>query len=304
MILLFSLTIPPAFAGAESEVSKTDQERKVSLPPEYGEVIYRCNEGSPNQLYIIGMSHRDALTRANGSKTVRAQAEAYKIGEWLVENQGLELFLPEGFFKNPAKKGLAIQAAHLKSAPPELDMKSLEEKLAADPHINAEILLKNNYCLNIQQVEDPHLYNEVGKGLSNLVSCRDDAQYLLLKSELDYLQGRRTAFMLQRIPEIIEDEFQQGNIQSRKGLFTIGLYHIGEIIKFVNEGKITVYCPLFASGKNTDYCAPLNLSKENFGVTVILPRTLADDPKILKATRLDEIVRSSRNSSPALPSAH
>src|SRR5512139_3598389 len=72
------------------------------LPPDYGKVIYRFNEASPNQLYIIGMSHQDALTGSKRSNTVKVQTEVYRLGDWLIHQAGLELLLPEGYMeKNP-----------------------------------------------------------------------------------------------------------------------------------------------------------------------------------------------------------
>ena len=115
------------------------------IPVEYGEVIYQYHEKKPNQLFIIGMSHRDSLTRANGRNTSRVQAEVYKIGEWLIQNRGLELLLPEGYFTK--KTGKAIEEK-VKSAirdrnncPTPLDMETLEERLADNKsYVNAEML--------------------------------------------------------------------------------------------------------------------------------------------------------------------
>ena len=80
----------------------------AGLPPQYGEVIYCCNEKSVNQLFIIGMSHRDSISRLNGLNTSRVQAEVYKLGEWLIQNRGLELLLPEGFFKKKSRTAKKI----------------------------------------------------------------------------------------------------------------------------------------------------------------------------------------------------
>jgi len=49
------------------------------IPAQYGEIIYRFNEKSPNQIFVIGLSHRDALTCFNGANTSRVQAEIYKL---------------------------------------------------------------------------------------------------------------------------------------------------------------------------------------------------------------------------------
>ena len=44
------------------------------LPALFGEVIYRYNEKSPLRLFVIGIGHRDAVTRKNGSTTSKVQA--------------------------------------------------------------------------------------------------------------------------------------------------------------------------------------------------------------------------------------
>ena len=277
-------------------------ETKIKIPTEYGEVIYQSNEKSSKQIFIIGISHRDAITCLNGDNTSRVQAEVYKIGDWLIHNQGLELLLPEGFFKNTSikneKKNITAQEREISCT--SLNMKGLEEKFSDDQtYINAEMLLKANHPLRLQQVEDRGLYEAVQNGLLKLVNCREDtSHYLGLKSELDYLQERRTAAMLQKIPEIVNSEYLQGNIKGRKAIFTIGLSHLYRIIQYMNEDGIRIYAPLSASNGDKDYIAKLTLQKENFGVSVIIPRTLAADQTILKINGLDRIVREYQSKTP------
>jgi len=242
---------------------------------------------------MIGISHRDALTCLNGDNTPRVQAEVYKIGDWLIHNQGLELILPEGFFKSTATKieKKKISAPERENRCTSLDMKALEERLSDNKtYVNAEMLLKESHLLKLQQVEDKELYDAVRKSIFKLVTCDSD-NYSLVRSELDYLQERRTAAMLQKIPEIIDGEVRHGNIRSRRAIFTIGMSHLHKIITYLNENRITIYAPLLGSNGNKDYIAELNLQKENFGISVILPRTLADDQKSLEINRLDKIVR-------------
>ena len=262
---------------------------------EYGEVIYRFNEESPNQIFIIGISHRDSLTCMNGENTSRVQAEVYKIGDWLVHHQGLELLLPEGFFaSNPGKigkeKGKALERKS--ECTERIDLKVLEERLSDNKtYVNAEMLLKESHPLRLRQVEDKGLYDAVRNGLLKLVNCgEDDSRYSALKTELDYLQEKRTAAMLQKIPEIVEAEFRQGNIKSRKTIFTIGTSHLHKIIRYINETRIKIDAPLLASNGSKDYIAELSLLKENFGVSIIIPKTLAKDQKTLELNKLDKIV--------------
>jgi hypothetical protein len=51
-----------------------------------------------------------------------------------------------------------------------------------------------------------------------------------------------------------------------------------------------IHAPMPASQETKDYHSELNILKEDFGVSVILPRTLADDQKILEINKLDQIV--------------
>ncbi len=287
IVLPFFLGIPPSSA-----------ETNLKVPSQYGEVIYRFNAESPNQVFIIGLSHRDSLTCVNGDITSRVQAEVFEIADWLIHNQGLELLLPEGFFKSTSAKieKKNIGAAERENSYVPHDMKALEKRLSDNKvYVNAEMLLKETHSIRLRQVEDKPLYDAVRANILKLASSQGPAcDYSLVNSELEYLQERRTAAMLQKIPEIVNDEFQQGGIRSRKAVFTVGLYHVHEIIRFLNENKIIIHAPKPASIGIKDYTAELNLGKEKFGITVILPSLLTKDQKILEINKLDKIVNQSR----------
>jgi hypothetical protein len=102
--------------------------------------------------------------------------------------------------------------------------------------------------------------------------------------------------MLQKVPLLVNEEFRQGNIKQKKAIFTIGMFHIHEIIAFLNEKAIKIHTPLPASTGKEEILAGLNLLKENFGVSVILPRMLAQDRKILEMNELYEVVRKCQDS--------
>ncbi len=268
-------------------------------PIEYGEVIFRCNEKSPDQLFIIGISHRDSLTRLNSNQTPKVQREVYRIGDWLIHHQGTTLLLPEGFFSNkpPMKEGSPSSVETNGDCPTPLDNPTLEGLLADDAKfVNAEMLLKRYHELRLQQVEDPMTYEDVRKAIQKLNSCKSEGDALILKSEVDYLQAKRTAGMLQRVPAIIDEEYGRGNIRRKRAIFTIGLSHLPQIIRYLNEHKIIIHPSLQASGKDKGYAADLNLLKENFGISIIIPRILAKDPKILEMNGLGKIVAQSRKS--------
>ena len=289
------LFLPLILAFFLSGIPLSTAQTNLILPPQYGRMIYQLNEKSPNQLFIIGLSHRDSLTCLNGDNTPKVQAEVYKIGDWLIHNQGLELLLPEGFFKSTSAKieKKNTTAPGTPNSCALLDIKVLEERLSNNrAYVNAEMLLKETHPLRLRQVEDKGLYDAVRNNLVKLMSCSNDSSdYSPLNSKLEYLQEKRTAAMLQKIPEIIDDEFQQGNIKSRKAILTVGMYHLHEIIRYLNENRIMIHAPLPASAETKDYYSELNILKEHFGVSVILPKILADDQRILEINKLDQIVR-------------
>jgi len=254
-----------------------------ACPAEYGKVLYECNPGREKQLFIIGMGHRDALTGANGPRTVKIQAEVYKMGEWLIREEGVELLLPEGFFKGPGgskTSGAPAPNSDKKKSAAPLDLQALEAKLAdRNNFVNAEILLKRNYPIVLQQVEDKRCYEEVSALMGRAFGgqCPPD-EFTRAKAELDFLQDKRTAVMLQKIPEIINREYAERRIHNPKAIFTIGLAHIAPILKYLGDGGIR-------PAANQDF-QELNLQRHNYRVSVLIPRSLAEDPILLKINGL------------------
>ena len=260
--------------------------RLPALPAEYGKVIYSCNEDSPDHLFIIGMGHRDSLTRAKNEYTVQSQVDVYRIGEWLVRNNGLELLLPEGFFSGDGEKAPADARAGRRTS---LDTVTLEKRLGSDDvYANAEMLLMESHGVRSRQVEDIELYNAVRDRIRLLEKNRDDPYgSLFIKSSLDYLQERRTAAMLQKVPDIISREFRQGGIKHKRAILTIGMDHLYMIIRYLKQGMIEISSPAFTSFD--DYLSGVKLLERDFAVTVIIPGTLADDHELLRLTHLDNI---------------
>lgn len=299
LFLLFLLFPAAPYTGSRTQAASLTAGGST-FPAQYGEIIFRSNEKSPNQLFIIGMSHRDTFTRANGKQTSTVQAEVVKIGEWLFHNEGLQLILPEGFFKsksvevkeadNKIRTGLEAESGCLDLA----DFEKLRERLSDDHlFVNAEMLLKQSHSMRLRQVEDWPVYEAVSQALLKVVNGGPLCDISLIK-ELDYLQERRVASMLQKIPDVVNAEFQGKHVQAKKAIFTIGMMHVFHIIKYLNENTIFIRPPEDGSTKREDYVAPLNLSKDNFGITVIIPKSLAENPKALKANNLETIVSQSR----------
>jgi len=153
--------------------------------------------------------------------------------------------------------------------------------------VNAEMLLKSNFPLLLRQVEDKDLYQAVFENIRLFgESSGSMEKNFLIRSELDYHQKRRVGTMLQRIPAIVNDEFRQGRIGSRKAVFTIGLSHVADIIKYLRENRVSVLSPLFTALKHEDYVDSLNLAKEDFGISIIIPRTLINDREEMERNKL------------------
>jgi len=290
IFLFFALLLVPGFnLNAAPNLGIQDA---PALPSERGEIVFSCNQKSPHQIYIIGMGHRDTLTHSNGSSTVKSQIEIYRIGEWLIQKEGLELLLPEGFFSKEAsdeKEDLVTTAASENGARVSFDTKSLEDKLGKeDAYINAEMLLMASHGIKSRQVEDINLYNAAREKIYLLEKYGDDTfESLFIKSGLDYLQERRSAAMLQNIPEVIDSEYRAGRIKNKKAIFTIGMSHLSGIIKYLKQNRIEIYSPAFSP--YDDYLSGVKLLENDFGVTIIIPRTLADNRELLHLTRSGDI---------------
>jgi hypothetical protein len=284
--LFFFLYSPLSQADAEcNKLPENETAINVPLLPSvYGKVIYSYNENSPKKLYIIGINHRDSQSRLNGNRTARTQAEVYRIGEWLNRNGKLDVLLPEGFFsaKNPVPEPRPVPQGVT------LDNKLLEQKLADDScFVNAEMLLMEHFQTPACQVEDRQLYNAVLNTVVKLKAKADDpAACQSLIAEIDYLQERRTAAILQKIPEVIEEKFLDGSIKNENALLTIGLNHIHTIINYLEQKSIHIKPPSSNSLTKDDDITDLKLLKEGFGVIIIIPNALIQDQAILKMTKL------------------
>jgi hypothetical protein len=224
----------------------------------------------------------------NGSNTAKTQVEVYRIGEWLTRNRQIDLLLPEGFF-SPSN---AIDDLHLVRKNIPTNNSIIENKLADDSHfVNAEILLMEHLQMPACQVEDRGLYDAV---LNRVIKLKDEANdpagCLSLRTEIEYLQEKRTAAILQKIPAVIDKNFHNGNISSENALFTIGLNHIDTIIKYIEQKAISIQPPSSNSPMQDDYVADLALLKEGFGIIIIIPYTLVNDQEALKDTKLSGVI--------------
>jgi hypothetical protein len=284
-----ALETAPALAAA---VTSASDGGLVAAPP-YGKVVFHKRGDAQKQIYILGQDHRSPLTGGNGDKTLQAQMDIYRIGEWLIRNRQVELLLPEGFF---GESGQAESTRDLRNASANgerllqksIDNATLRDELGdSRTFTNAAILLKSNYGVQLRQTEDMGLYGAVADSFRKLTGQEGKTSSELL-TRLSCFQERRTAAMLQKIPAVVEREFQGGSIQGKNAIFIIGMAHIAEIIQFLENESIA----LTPSREELVRSAPceLELVKENYGVTVILPHSLAEDEEVLRLTKLLGII--------------
>jgi hypothetical protein len=104
-----------------------------------------------------------------------------------------------------------------------------------------------------------------------------------MEAKLDELQ------YLQEIPSAIEAKLRAGTIPNRSAMLTIGLNHIKVIIRYLEKNTIMITPPENGNDRMESYTAELDLLRQGYGITVIIPRTLTDDRQLLQATRLDRM---------------
>lgn len=296
LVCFFWLLSTLSTVSASPETQKT-QADILNLPSEYGKVIYRMNADSSKQLYIIGINHRAPDSGRNNGTTVQTQMEVFRIGEWLNQNMRLNLVLPEGFF---SERGSIIGLEPSAFQPLDfsnhiqLDNLQLQKRLAADTCVNAEMLLMECRRFRAAQVEDKGMYKAVRESLCRLNETSRQPSGNI--EELLYLQEVRTARILQNIPGAIETEYRLGAIKTRSAMFTIGLNHIKDIFRYIQDNCIHIASPTGSDAQPDFVCSSLNLLDTGYGVTIIIPRTLANDRKLLQMTRIDRILLANNKS--------
>ncbi len=272
--------VSSAFCLGSAPQSASDQ----GLPNEYGRVIYQKNQDATNQIFIIGQSHRSGVNGENGQHTVQAQMEIYRIGEWLIRQKKVELLLPEGFFQKGVVQTYAQGRPYANYAPATLDSESLRSQLQdTSRFVSADTLLSAQYPIRLGQVEDEELYQTVSHLMRKIGNRNEDLNRAFFEELNDY-QRKRTTIMLQNIPFAVESEFQRGDIENKHAIFTIGIAHIADILEFFHAKTRKI------AGNDGLLSSPaFDLLEEGYGVTVILPKSLAEDGKVLRLTRLEQL---------------
>jgi hypothetical protein len=263
----FWLLSGASLQAAESADASLSPAAQSAFPEQLGTIVYQTEPEASSRIYIIANGHRSAINGANTTDTVQAQIETFRIGEWLIKRNRIDLLLPEGFF---GEKGRS-RAIDADETP--LDNQTLRNALADTTHfINAELLLHEQYGIGLGQVENRQLYRDVREQLRSRLKAGAEFSFTLY-SELARLQKLRTAYLLQAAPAVTAAAYQQGRITTPNAMMTIGLSHLKDIISFLESGKTDF-------GQQTEgsaYPLPetdLEQIKSPVGITVVVPRTL------------------------------
>ncbi len=249
--------------------AKLRAEAIVDLPSEFGSVVYQTRSNAPAQLFIIANSHRSIISGANGDATLQAQVETFQICEWLIRRRSVAMLLPEGFFGSRT-------TTRPDTVPDEwLDSATLTSWLAdTSSFVNAEILLHEQYGINLQQVEDRELYQNVRDAL--LGSQGDDtSQGVTLHGQIEALQKRRTIAILKRATALS----QSGGLGSdvpKSSILTIGLAHLGDILEFIASGEVQPPANDMAGANLSFVPVSSKPDKRAVGITVIVPHSLLE----------------------------
>jgi hypothetical protein len=137
------------------------------------------------------------------------------------------------------------------------------------------MLLHQNYGVRLRQVEDRELYGSVKNFLCEGLKS-GTALSSSFGAELDYLQERRSATILQSIPGVIEAEQKEGSPEVAGAMLTIGLAHLDEIVQFLKDGEIRIPALKNSDSDCQGFTSELELLKKEVGVTVIVPRVLIE----------------------------
>ena len=288
LFIFLNLIVSNAFAATGDTSGHHAGVSVLSLPSHYGKVVYISHEKSPDTLYIVGISHRGSHSRLNGSDTAKTQTEVYRIGEWLNRNLNLDLLLPEGFF---GSGGPSTPICPVSRVQP-LDEASLERALADNSHfLNAEMLLMQHLHMPAGQVENRKLYDEILSRITRMESHPNDiVSCLSLEMQIDGLQEKRTAVLLNNIPSVIESEFENGAIKHKNAMFTIGLNHIKAILHYLKDTKNTPQKSASSPSRENPLFTDPGLKYSGFNVVVIIPHTLIEDQQVLRITELSDLI--------------
>jgi hypothetical protein len=211
--------------------------------------------------------------------------EVYRLGEQLIAHHGVQLVLGEGYLADTDSypiirfmRTYADPRVTITKTADDSTLESIMDKVAtldtsSTMNMDAVNLLAVNYpTLDIQglsTVEDTEMKRRILQEQKRGMPVDVVLRYLDFAGEM--ISGR----MLLNAPKVIGRERKLMRIRNRNAMMTIGGAHFDELIEFVRGNDVRI-SDLVHNGTTLEKGAtyPLTLDENNYGVTIIVPRSM------------------------------
>lgn len=267
----------------------------------YGHVVFQTRPEAPNQIYIVGQIHEHPITDEVDQETIQTQRDIYRIGEQLMRERGLELAILEGLSADQSygdlnealrKFGKILQRGNVLEAMKEdrkleriLDT-GIDGVSSAEDHrllqASAGYWLASTHNYRVAGAEDEKLQSLAIKAAQGiwqtiqLAKGRRISEVIPVLRTINpiyfHINQLRTAYILHNTPLVIEREHAAKRVRRQQALVVIGADHIRDCIKFVRNDYLKVLPHPGSDVPPLDQ--PLGYVQAEYGVTVIMPRTI------------------------------
>jgi len=291
----------------------------AKLVEQDGGVILSRYPERQNHIYIVGQLHErpqhgvDSLSvlPAEIEELDRAQFQLFRISRSIIDNCRVNLVLEEGVYRNEDREEHYREVRDLDAklankygieSPNLIGNDDQLKKMIGLTH-DALLLLVTTYSsLIVKGAEDEILSkaSDVAVGLLQHIKNTFDSipeetityvvpRLFRLSSQIN---RKRSAKLLQNIPDIIEQEYNKGRIATKSALVHYGDAHLHELREFLEDGKIEIpgengpfyelcqllgFRPFFYDSSSMR--AQLDLYKRGFGVSLIKLNSIGEEIK-------------------------
>ncbi len=246
--------------------------QKMTLEDEikdYGEIIFKIRQDAPNQLYVIGQSHKK-LDGTQSEHIPKIQMEVFRIGQKLIDKFKVGLFLAEGYFEN------TVYEKKRKENIQETDIRRLAEYCKDDDYIvsstkdhadwDAVFYFQLFTNVNIQGAEDRIYHRNV---ITLLTSQRNPVSDVLYA----YYNHLRTMAVLLNGPKVVDREQEARRLISSNFAIIFGDDHIPKLIESVEKDYFKVDFSRLSPLPFDKISQPLKYEQLGYGATVIRPKS-------------------------------
>ena len=242
----------------------------------YGVVGYRTRRGYPNQIYVVGQTHRN-LDGTQEDYIPNVQMRIFRIAQKLIQTFDSHLVLHEGryknqFYKQPTRKKKMELAEFLQ----EIDDNTITDSIRRGKKFyDAVSLLKYLDGVDVQGAEDNQFHWTAAYSqaiLSDLGRQGKPTNYI----EVYYnnINQLRTYVILKEAPFVAVREKTAGRIPNLNAIIILGISHFPELVEFiVDDGGRVEGIPIFIPSQQVS----INYQKLEYDVTLIIPKGWSED---------------------------